>query len=102
MISKSPVAAGDPVQGQLPCETGKDQTMSVASIMMRVLAFEGVLAGLLFTTAGRWQLPWFWALIAVHAATLLAGAATIDPDLWRERRRPGPGDRDRPYRVVLA
>lgn len=70
--------------------------------LLQILAFEAVIAGLLFGSAGRWDLPWFWALVAVHAPMMFVGAWAMGPDLRRERRRPGPGDRDRPYRKGLA
>ena len=45
----------------------------IAAAVLRVLAFEAVIAGVLFGCAGRLDLPWFWALIAVHSAGIFAG-----------------------------
>lgn len=53
-----------------------------------------VMAAVLFGAAGRWDLPFFWAYIAVAGAAGLHVALTADPDLIRERFRPGPGGRD--------
>src|SRR3954469_22759275 len=66
----------------------------------RVLLVEGLLAATLFASAGRLALPWFWAVLAVHSALLTVGMSSIDPDLRRERLRPGPGGRDRYLRLV--
>ena len=69
--------------------------------LLRVLLFEGVLLIVLFGSAGRWDLPWFWAVLAVHASVLTIGASRIDPDLAKERRRAGGADRDRPFRATV-
>jgi protein-S-isoprenylcysteine O-methyltransferase Ste14 len=70
------------------------------AMILRVLIVEGVLAATLFASAGRIDLPWFWAVLAVHSALLAAGMSSIDPDLRRERLRPGPGGRDRYLRLI--
>jgi protein-S-isoprenylcysteine O-methyltransferase Ste14 len=52
-------------------------------------------AGLLFGCAGRWDLPMFWAYVGVFSVPLLVVALTVyDPDLAKERFRPGPGGKD--------
>jgi protein-S-isoprenylcysteine O-methyltransferase Ste14 len=58
------------------------------------LAFPAVVGTIVFVSAGRWDLPFVWAIMAVVAALYLALAAFADPDLVRERVRPGPGNRD--------
>lgn len=70
--------------------------------IVQVLAFEGVLAALIFGGAGRWDLPWVWALLAVHTVMLSAGAVLMGEELRRERRRLGPGQIDRPLRRGVA
>jgi len=50
---------------------------------------------LLFVSAGRLDLPWFWALLAVHTTLQTISMGFADPDLFRERLHPGPGNRDR-------
>src|SRR3954471_795437 len=69
-------------------------------IVVRILAFESMQAAPLFLAAGRWDLPWFWAVLAVHSALLTVGMSSIDPALRRERLRPGPGGRDRYLRLI--
>lgn len=49
----------------------------------------------LFISAGRLNLPFIWAYIAVFVAFNLIGYFAIDPSLLKERHQPGPGDRDR-------
>jgi protein-S-isoprenylcysteine O-methyltransferase Ste14 len=53
-----------------------------------------VVAAVLFGAAGRWDLPFFWAYLGIFSATVLHMVLTADPDLIRERLRPGPGGRD--------
>jgi protein-S-isoprenylcysteine O-methyltransferase Ste14 len=55
------------------------------------LGFLVVLGALLFGSAGRWDLPMFWAYFGVWFAGTTVGSALIDPTLTRERLRPGPG-----------
>ena len=50
-----------------------------------------VVAGLLFGSAGRMDLPFFWAYLGVFAAGLATSSVLVDPTLTRERLRPGPG-----------
>ena len=58
------------------------------------LALAAVVGGLLFGSAGRWDLPLFWAYLGVWAAFLVAGGIVSDPTLAKERVRPGPGGKD--------
>ncbi len=71
-------------------------------ILLQVMAIESVLAGVFLAAAGRWDVPWFWALIAVHTVAMVAIQGSMDPDLKRERWRPGPGARDRWVRLVAS
>jgi protein-S-isoprenylcysteine O-methyltransferase Ste14 len=64
------------------------------------VAYLGLFAVVLFGCAGRWDLPMFWAFLAVWAAATLVGLFVVDPDLIRERTRPGPGGRD--YATAIA
>src|SRR4051795_7482590 len=70
------------------------------AMFLRILIVEGLLAATLFASAGRIDLPWFWAVLAVHSALLTVGMASIDPALRRERLKPGPGGRDRYLRLI--
>ncbi len=75
-------------------------------MVLRILAFNltgiGVFAALLFGAAGRVDLPWLWAYLAVWS--LYIGGSSmlawrINPDLVAERMRP-PSDRDRLTRLL--
>lgn len=70
--------------------------------ILAVVGFEVLLATLLFALAGRLDLPWFWALLAVHAALILSAAARMDAGLRSERLRPGGPGIDRGFRPLLA
>jgi protein-S-isoprenylcysteine O-methyltransferase Ste14 len=70
------------------------------AIFLRVLIVEGLLAATLFASAGRIDLPWFWAVLAVHSALITVAMSSIDPALRRERLKPGPGGRDRYLRLI--
>jgi protein-S-isoprenylcysteine O-methyltransferase Ste14 len=69
----------------------------IAAAVLRVVIFEAVIAAVLFGCAGRLDLPWFWALIAVHSIGLLAGMAGMAPDLVRERVNPSAGPAGKEY-----
>jgi len=71
-------------------------------IYMRLVLLELLLAAILFISAGRLDLPWFWALLGVYAVLLSAAIRGIDPDLIRERRHPAPGGEDRSLRWRVA
>src|SRR5688500_12679893 len=67
----------------------------------RILLLESLLGVLLFTSAGRLDLPWFWAMLAVHGLMVSIMMYLIPGDLRQERMRPGPGERDRHLRLLL-
>lgn len=67
----------------------------VITAVLKVAAFETVMGAILFACAGRLDLPWFWALLAVHTIWMAVGAVYADPDLGKERLHPGPGGKDR-------
>jgi protein-S-isoprenylcysteine O-methyltransferase Ste14 len=69
-------------------------------MILRVMILEGVLAATLFASAGRIDLPWFWAVLAIHSALVAVGLSSIDPSLRRERLKPGPGGKDRHIRLI--
>jgi len=51
--------------------------------------------GLLFLSAGRFDLPAFWAYTILWATFLVVGAATADAELVEERFRPGGESREK-------
>ena len=68
----------------------------------RVLALEVTVAAFLFSSAGRLDLPWFWAVLGLHAVMMFAALGVLDPGLMEERMKPGPGGRDRRLRAWLS
>ena len=71
-------------------------------ILMVLLA--GTLLGLvLFATAGRWDLPFFWAYILLLQAMFVGSGiyfVKTSPGMVQERLRPGPGGKDSVTRPV--
>lgn len=49
---------------------------------------------LLFGIAGRIDLPMYWSYLIIIGLASVVGFAVIDPQLMRERTRPGPGGKD--------
>jgi protein-S-isoprenylcysteine O-methyltransferase Ste14 len=72
------------------------------AMIVRVLALFLLLGGLLFGPAGRLDLPFFWAYLAVVAAVLVGFRLTVDPRLQRERMGPGSPGPGRYFRLALA
>jgi protein-S-isoprenylcysteine O-methyltransferase Ste14 len=64
------------------------------------LAFLALFGAVLFGCAGRWDLPWFWAYLGVWAVATIVATPLVDPDMIRERMRPGPGGQD--YAIAFA
>jgi protein-S-isoprenylcysteine O-methyltransferase Ste14 len=56
--------------------------------IIRGVAYLGALAALLFGSAGRWDLPFFWAYIGVNVLLGLFGSVAVDPGLQQERWHP--------------
>jgi protein-S-isoprenylcysteine O-methyltransferase Ste14 len=46
-------------------------------------------AAALFGAAGTVAIPGFWAYLAIFAIAMIVSLAALDPDLLRERMRPG-------------
>src|SRR4029450_9473672 len=46
-------------------------------------------AAALFGAAGTVAIPGFWAYLAIFAVVMIVSFAALDPDLLRERMRPG-------------
>ncbi|MFN0017984.1 MAG: methyltransferase family protein [Pirellulaceae bacterium] len=65
------------------------------ALLLRTLAFPVIIAGIVFASAGRVDLPFVWAVCGVMAGFYVLLAAFTDPDLWRERQAPGSGNQDR-------
>jgi protein-S-isoprenylcysteine O-methyltransferase Ste14 len=72
-------------------------------LTLRVLVFLAVVSAVLFGSAGRWDLPFFWAFLGVVLVFLLAFRLVTDPALQQERVGPGSGrSRSRAFRLVVA
>lgn len=56
----------------------------------------------LFASAGRWDLPWFWAYLGVFGGSAVIGLVLVDPGLVRERLRPGPGGQDYAAAIIVV
>ncbi|MHC4947713.1 MAG: methyltransferase family protein [Planctomycetota bacterium] len=69
-------------------------------LVLAPLAATAAVGLVLFLPAGRLDLPFFWIYVAVMGATFVVGFFGVDPDLLRERARPGPGGRD--YLLIYA
>jgi protein-S-isoprenylcysteine O-methyltransferase Ste14 len=54
-----------------------------------------VIAAILFVSAGRWDLPFFWAYIGIWISAAMARSFLADPTLLKERLQPGPGGKDK-------
>ncbi len=54
-----------------------------------------LMGAVLFGAAGRIDIPMFWWVIATLGILNLVGALGVDPGLLKERRKPGPGGRDK-------
>jgi protein-S-isoprenylcysteine O-methyltransferase Ste14 len=87
--------------------SGELRQFSIVDKLRGILVFLG-LASVLFVSAGRWDLPMFWAYWLIF---LMFGTVTLRlvhrkyPDLLQERFKPGPGARDpwaRPVLVLLV
>ena len=63
-------------------------------LVLRVALFVGALGAILFGTAGRLDLPFFWAYLAVLTGFGVAMLLTISPELLEERRKPAERGRD--------
>ena len=63
-------------------------------LSLRIPVAASLIAAILFGSAGRWDIPFFWACIGLWAAFAVVAALTVDRDLMQERLRPGAGGRD--------
>jgi protein-S-isoprenylcysteine O-methyltransferase Ste14 len=70
--------------------------------VLGAVAFVAFVGACLFVSAGRWDVPWFWDYLGVWASAMVAGSFLIDPTLFQERLRPGPGGKDYGTVIVLS
>lgn len=62
--------------------------------LVSVAMFVGLFA-LVFALAGTTHLPYFWAVFGLQAAVGLGGFFLVEPDLIKERIKPGGKDQDK-------
>src|SRR5580704_8958109 len=65
------------------------QTRMPASMYLQTIGFFAVMVLALFASAGTLSFISFWVYIALMAAVFIASFLWVDPDLARERMRPG-------------
>jgi len=71
-------------------------------ILIRVVLFLGVTAGILFGSAGRIDMPFVWAFFGVVVAAWVIGLVVMDRGLMQERAHPGSGGVDAKLRLVFV
>jgi protein-S-isoprenylcysteine O-methyltransferase Ste14 len=72
-------------------------------MLLAIAVIEPALALILFTSAGRIDLPWVWALLGIHTLMMTSLALLLPRDLVNERMsamRAGGPPADRAYRRV--
>ena len=88
-------ACGEPTGGK---------KMSFLRVYGRWIILTILFSAVLFGTAGRWDLPMFWAFVVAHSGSHLALTLIVfrrNLDLLKERQRPGEGAK-RWDRVLLS
>lgn len=73
---------------------------SIISVVARTTTATAFIGGIIFISAGRWDLPFVWAILVMICAFFCLMTAKSDPDLVKERVSPGPGNVDRLTRPV--
>jgi protein-S-isoprenylcysteine O-methyltransferase Ste14 len=79
--------------------------ISAVWLTVRLAVAIAIVAGMLFFSAGRWDLPMFWVYLGsfvVFVAVTMGIMLRHDPELLRERFRPAPGRRERITRPLLV
>ena len=73
------------------------------AVTLRGLIFLGIVAAALFGTAGRLDLPFFWAFLCIVVVFRIFFRLLTDPGLQQERVGPGSGrSKSRAFRLALA
>ena len=70
-------------------------------VLLRSIVAMAAMIAVLFGTAGRWDLPTFWAYLGLLVVVLIVAMRLTDPDLVKERMHPAPGGLDRSLRFVV-
>jgi protein-S-isoprenylcysteine O-methyltransferase Ste14 len=69
--------------------------MSRFVLALKTFVFPAIIGAILFAAAGRFDLPFFWGVLAVLTVLYLGVALAADPGMVKERLAPGPGNQDR-------
>lgn len=70
-------------------------------IALGVFLFTGGIGVAMLVAAGRTDLPFFWAYLGLLTAVMTLALAVADPDLLKERAKPGLGGKDRYIRLKM-
>jgi len=81
-----------------PCGRGNTHTVKP---LLGALIFVVLAAAILFGSAGRVDLPFFWAVVTIAGVHMLVSVLVMDPALRRERVAPGAGGVSRAFRLMM-
>jgi protein-S-isoprenylcysteine O-methyltransferase Ste14 len=70
-------------------------------IILLLLGFFVAMGGTFFGLAGRWDLPLAWICLGIYAGSVVLAQVVMEPELRRERIKPGPGGIDRNIRWTM-
>ena len=84
-----------------PTEPHEQSALRPLMVIPRIALGQAVLFALLFGSAGRLDLPFFWAVIGLMIAVGVIALFTMDRGLLRERIKPAPGGKDRHIRLMV-
>lgn len=87
--------AGLPVVGEIRAGAGG----SLAAL--RIIGFPAGVGAFLFGVAGRWDLPFFWAILLLLGAYVFGVSRLLEPEVVRARGNPAAGGPDLRLRALL-
>ena len=68
---------------------------SIISVCAKSTTGTAFIGGIIFLSAGRWDLPFVWAILGMFGVFFFLMTLVTDPELVKERGSPGPGNIDR-------
>lgn len=68
---------------------------SIISVCAKSTTGTALIGGIIFLSAGRWDLPFVWAILGMFGVFFFLMTLVTDPELVKERGSPGPGNIDR-------
>ena len=85
--------------------TQSHMTRTVLGQLLGGLLATAIIGAVVFAAAGRTDLPYVWAVLAITAAFMIVSAVVLPPELLKERQHPGSEgrvhDRHRAFVVPL-